>query len=131
VLPANPLSLPIAPPGVSGVFAAHMVALDATSGNVLGATIGGWSCRGAGPAQFDGSYPIEKLATGSSYLVYAEPLDGLVNPSQVSNATTSLCRNPVTDASWRPLQGCVVPAATTSFTTRAWSTVACESIGPH
>ena len=118
VLPANLLSLPTAPAGVTGVFGAHVVALDAASGNVVGATIGGWSCQGAGPAQFDGSYTIEKLAIGASYLVYAEPLDGLVDPSQVSNATASLCRNPVTDPGWPPLQRCVVPAMATSFTTR-------------
>jgi hypothetical protein len=35
ILPANPLSLPAAPPGVSGVFGAHVVALDAASGAVI------------------------------------------------------------------------------------------------
>ena len=43
VLAANPLSLPVAPAGVSGVFGAHVVALDAANGNVVAATIGGWS----------------------------------------------------------------------------------------
>jgi len=122
VLPANPLSLPMAPAGVTGVFGTHVVALDAATGNVVGATMGGWSCQGAGPAQFDGSYKIEKLATGWSYLVYAEPLNGLVDPSQVNNATMSLCRNPVTDPGWPPLQGCIVPAVVTSFTTRTRGT---------
>ena len=118
VLAANPLSLPAAPPGVSGIFGAHVVAVDAASGDVIGAAIGGWSCSGAGPAQFDGGYAIERLAVGHSYQVYAEPLNGLVNPAQVSNAIASLCRNGVSDPGWPPLQGCVVPPVTTSFTTR-------------
>ena len=118
VLAANPLSLPMAPPGVSGIFGAHVAAVDAASGDVIGATIGGWSCSGVGPAQFDGSYTVERLATGRDYLVYAEPLNGLVSPAQVSNATLSLCRNPVSDPGWPPLQGCVVPVVTTTFTTR-------------
>ena len=118
ILPANPLSLPAAPPGVTGVFGAHVLAVDAANGNVIGATIGGWSCQGAGPAQFDGSYAIERLATGHNYLVYAEPMNGAVSPAQVSNAIASLCRNPVSDPGWPPLQGCVVPGPMTSFTTR-------------
>jgi len=122
VLAANPLSLPVTPPGVSGVFGAHVVAVDAASGDVAGATIGGWSCQGAGPAQFDGSYAIERLTTGRSYVVYAEPMNGLVTPTQVSNATMSLCRNPSSDPGWPPLQGCTVPAVTTSFTTRTRGT---------
>src|SRR5882724_1722400 len=95
ILTANPLSLPSAPPGVTGVFGAHVVAVDATSGSVIGATIGGWSCQDPGPAQFDGSYAIERMAVGHNYLVYAEPMNGAVSPSQVSNAIASLCRNPV------------------------------------
>jgi len=118
ILTANPLSLPSAPPGLTGVFGAHVVAVDATSGSVIGATIGGWSCQDPGPAQFDGSYAIERMAVGHNYLVYAEPMNGAVSPSQVSNAIASLCRNPVSDPGWPALQGCVVPAAMTSFTTR-------------
>lgn len=118
ILPANPLSLPLSPPGVTGIFAAHVVALDDASGAVIGATIGGWSCSGAGPAQFDGSYQIAHLPVGHSYQVYAEPLDNTVFPSLISPAITSLCRNPTTDAGWPPLQACVVPTPDTSFTTR-------------
>ena len=83
-----------------------------------GATIGGWSCTAPGPAQFDGTYEIDGLAVGHSYTVYAEALNGVVDPSQISNAIASLCRNASTDAGWPPLQGCVVPAVETSFTTR-------------
>ncbi len=118
ILPANSLSLPASPPGVTGIFGAHVVAVDAASGAVIRGTLGGWSCAAPGPAQFDGSYEIDGLPVGHSYTVYAEPLNGAVDPSQVSNATASLCRNPTTDPGWPPLQGCVVPGVDTSFTTR-------------
>jgi hypothetical protein len=118
ILPANPLALPASPPGVSGVFGTHVVAVDNASGAIAGATIGGWSCTAPGPAQFDGTYEIDGLALGHSYTIYAEALNGAVDPSQISNAIVSLCRNATTDAGWPPLQGCVVPAVETSFTTR-------------
>jgi hypothetical protein len=118
VLPANLLSLPVSPPGVTGIFGAHVVAIDAASGAVAGATLGGWSCTGTGPAQFDGSYAIDGLAIGHSYTVYTEPLDGVVVPTNVSTALGGLCRNASTDAGWPPQQGCVVPDAVTSFTVR-------------
>jgi Matrixin len=118
VLPANPLSLPASPPGVTGIFGAHVVAVDAASGAVIGAALGGWSCAAPGPAQFDGTYEIGHLPVGHSYQVYAEPLDNTVYPSLVSPAIASLCRNPTTDAGWPPLQACVVPTVNTSFTTR-------------
>jgi hypothetical protein len=118
IVPANPLSLPASPPSVTGIFGAHVVAVDAASGAVIGATIGGWSCAAPGPAQFDGTYEIGHLPVGHSYQVYAEPLDNTVYPSLVSPATASLCRNPTTDAGWPPLQACVVPTVNTSFTTR-------------
>jgi hypothetical protein len=118
ILTANQLSLPASPPGITGIFGAHVVAVDAASGAVIGATLGGWSCAAPGPAQFDGTYEIGHLPVGHSYQVYAEPLDNTVYPSLVSPAIASLCRNPTTDAGWPPLQACVVPAVTTSFTTR-------------
>jgi hypothetical protein len=118
ILPANPLALPSAPPGVTGVFGSQVVAVDTVSGAVVGATIGGWSCATPGPAQFDGSYEINGLAVGHNYTVYAEPLNGAVEPSQINNALVPLCRNATTDAGWPPLQGCVVPAVDTSITTR-------------
>ena len=118
ILPANPLSLPAAPPGVTGIFGARVVAVDTASGAVIAGTIGGWSCSDPGPVQFDGSYEIDALPVGHSYLVYAEPLDGVVLPAQISPAVVSLCRNSTTDAGWPPLQGCVVPLVDTSFTTR-------------
>ena len=118
IFPANPLALPASPPGVTGVFGAQIVAVDAASGSAVGATIGGWSCSAPGPAQFDGTYEIDGLAVGHSYIVYAEALNGAVDPSQFDNAIALLCRNVVSDPGWPPLQGCVVPAVTTSFTAR-------------
>jgi Matrixin len=118
ISPANALALPASPPGVTGVFGAQVVAVDAASGAVTGAAIGGWSCTAPGPAQFDGTYEVDGLAVGHSYTVYVEALNGAVDPSQFDNAIASLCRNVVTDAGWPPLLGCVVPAAQTSFTTR-------------
>jgi hypothetical protein len=118
ILYANSLSLPASPPGVTGIFGAHVVAVDTASGAVIAGTVGGWSCVAPGPAQFDGTYTIERLPVGHSYTVYAEPLDGVVAPAQILPAISSLCRNSTTDAGWPPLQGCVVPAVDTSFTTR-------------
>jgi Matrixin len=119
ILPANPLSLPLSPLGVTGIFAAHVVAVDQSTGAVIAATIAGWSCVAPGPAQFDGTYELDHLPIGRSYTVYAEPLDGVVSPAQITPAIATLCRNPTTDPGWPPLQACVVPAAITSFTTRS------------
>jgi len=118
IFPANPLALPASPPGVTGVFGSQVVAVDATSGAAVGAAIGGWSCTAPGPAQFDGTYEIDSLAVGHSYTVYAEALNGAVDPSQFENAILSLCRNVVSDPGWPPLQGCVAPAVDISFTAR-------------
>ncbi|MBS1842172.1 MAG: matrixin family metalloprotease [Acidobacteria bacterium] len=118
ILPANPLSLPASPPGVSGLFGTHVVAIDAASGNVVAGTLGGWSCAAPGPVQFDGGYLIQALAVGRSYRIYAEPLNGAVDPSQVSNALTTICRNGTTDAGWPPLSSCFVPSPSLKFTTR-------------
>jgi hypothetical protein len=118
IVPANPISLPASPPGVTGVFRAHVVAVDATSGSVIAGSMGGWSCAAPGPVQFDGNYEIDRLPVGRSYKVYAEPLDGTVAPSEASNALVTLCRNATTDPGWPPLQGRIVPSVDTAFTTR-------------
>ncbi len=117
VLPANPLSLPASPLGVTGIFGAHVVAVDAESGTVIAGTLGGWSCQAPGPVQFDGTYKIGALAMNHTYKIYVEPLNGAVGPSEVSNALASLCRNPTTDPGWPPLQSCVVPQPNIEFTT--------------
>jgi matrixin len=118
ILPANLLSLPSAPPGVTGIFGAHVVAVDASSGSVVAGTLGGWSCKAPGPVQFDGGYLIDHLPIGRSYSIYAEPLDGAVAPSEVTNALVTLCRNSTTDPGWPPTQGCVVPLVNQEFTAR-------------
>ena len=118
IIPANPLALPAFPPGVTGVFGSHVVAVDNSTGAVIGATLGGWSCAAPGPVQFDGTYRIAGLPVGSRYTVYTEALNGAANPSQFNNASASLCRNAMTDAGWPPLQACIVPAVDISFTTR-------------
>jgi hypothetical protein len=118
IIPANSLALPASPPGVTGVFGSHVVAVDAASGAAVAATLGGWSCSAPGPAQFDGTYEIDGLAVGRSYTVYAEPLNGAADPSRFTNAIVPLCRNTVSDAGWPPLQGCIVPTVDLSFTAR-------------
>jgi len=116
ILPANPISLPASSPGVTGVFGSHVVAVDAASGSVIAGTLGGWSCRAPGPAQFDGTFEIDALSVNQSYKIYAESLNGAVGPSEVSNALVTLCRNPTTDPGWPPLQACVVPQPNLEFT---------------
>lgn len=118
VTPANALSLAGQPPGVTGVFGAHVVALDEATGTVAAATLSGWSCSGTGPPVFDGSYAIERLAVGRSYRVFVEPLDGPVTPSHVQGATQSLCRNATTDPGWPAQFACTVPPVYSGFTTR-------------
>jgi hypothetical protein len=116
VLPANPLILPA---DTTGVFGAQVVAVDAASGAVEAAALGGWSCVDPGPAQFDGSYTIEKLAVGApeNYMIYAEPLDGPLEPSDVPGATTALCRNALTDPGWPAQFACTSPPVATEFST--------------
>ncbi|HTZ74764.1 MAG TPA: matrixin family metalloprotease [Candidatus Aquilonibacter sp.] len=97
VLPANPFVLadlpaPSAGTSVTGIFGAHVVAVDSDTGSVIAGTLSGWSCSSSTNApQFDGSYEIDRLPIGHNYLIYAEPLDGLVAPSDFSNAFNDLC----------------------------------------
>ncbi len=118
ILPANPLSLPMSPSGVTGIYGAQVVALDAAAGSVVAGVLAGWSCSGSGPAQFDGGYRLDRLAVGSAYKLYAEPLTGPAGPSTVSNATAFVCRNSSTDPGWPASFACVTPAVTTNFTAR-------------
>jgi hypothetical protein len=94
------------------------VAVDANTGSVIAGSLGGWNCSAPGPVQFDGNYEIDRLPVNRNYKIYAEPLDGAVTPSDVTNALVTLCRNATTDPGWPPLQGCVVPDVGTMFTTR-------------
>ncbi|HKO05616.1 MAG TPA: matrixin family metalloprotease [Candidatus Acidoferrales bacterium] len=90
ILPVNPLSLaafPATAPGlaVTGYYGAHVVAVDAGTGQVMAGTLGGWSCDSVQQVtNFDGSYEIGGLPLGRSYEVYVEPLTGPVAPGMLS-----------------------------------------------
>jgi hypothetical protein len=120
VFPANPLALPVSPPGVTGIFAAQVVAVDNATGAVAAATIAGWTCSDPGPAQFDGSYAFERLPVGASqsYQVYAEPLDGPVTLGDVIYNPIGLCRNSATDPGWPAQFACTLPPSATPFSAR-------------
>ncbi len=120
VLPANPLALPISPAGVTGIFPAQVVALDNATGTVTAAALAGWSCSGAGPARFDGTFSLQQLPVGTAqnYEIYAEPLDGPVLLSNVIYNDTSICRNAITDPGWPTQFACTVPASAAPFSAR-------------
>jgi len=122
VLPANPLALPVSPPGVTGVFPAQVVAVDSATGAVAAATIAGWTCNDPGPPQFDGSYAFQRLLVGASqsYQVYAEPLDGPVTLGDVIYNPTGLCRNSATDPGWPAQFACALPESAAPFSARMW-----------
>ena len=114
ILPANPFALATLPapsPGnsVTGIFAAHVVAVDADTGAVMAGTLGGWSCNASTSAlQFDGAFDLERLPVSHNYILYAEPLVGLAVPADFSVALNSLC------ASGSP-SPCSTPAPNTNF----------------
>jgi hypothetical protein len=120
VLPANPLALPISPAGVTGIFPAQVVALDNATGTVTAAVMAGWSCSVPGPAQFDGTFSLQRLLVGTSqsYQIYAEPLDGPVVLGNVIYNLTSLCRNSSTDPGWPAQYACIVPPSAAPFSAR-------------
>ena len=120
VLPANPLALPISPAGVTGIFPAQVVAVDNATGTVTAAVMAGWSCGDPGPAQFDGTFSLQRLTVGTSqsYQIYAEPLDGPVVLGNVIYNLTSLCRNSSTDPGWPAQYACTVPASAAPFSAR-------------
>jgi hypothetical protein len=120
VLPANPLALPISPAGVTGIFPAQVVALDDATGTVTAAVMAGWSCGDPGPAEFDGTFSLQRLAVGTSqsYRIYAEPLDGPVTLGSVISNLTTLCRNPATDPGWPAQFACTVPPSAAPFSAR-------------
>jgi hypothetical protein len=120
VLPANPLVLPLSPPGVTGIFPAQVVAVDNATGTVAAAVMAGWTCSDSGPPQFDGSFSIERLSVGTTqnYQIYAEPLDGPVTLGNVIYNLTALCRNPATDPGWPTQFACTVPPITAPFSAR-------------
>jgi hypothetical protein len=119
ILPANPLSL-TGLPGVTGIFAAQVVAVDNATGAIIAATHAGWSCKNAGPPVFDGSYILQKLAVGvtQNYQIYVEPFTGPENSSDIAGTLVNLCRNGFSDANWPAQFSCTVPAVNTNFTAR-------------
>lgn len=117
VLPANPFALATIPSpsqgrSVTGVFGAHVVAVDADTGAVVAGALGGWSCNPANPpAQFDGAYEIDRLAVGHNYKIYAEPLTGVVGPGDFSSPLAELCGAGATAE-------CTTPAVNLNFSVR-------------
>jgi len=82
-------------PGITGIFGAHVVAVDAASGAVIAGILGGWSCQAPGPARFDGAdTQIGALAVNHSYKIYAEPLNGAVGPAEVSKLSSASAVTP-------------------------------------
>lgn len=114
VLPANPFALAILPATalhdyVTGIFGSQVVAVDATTGSVVAASVGGWSCDPANPpARFDGSYTVGPLPVGHSYQVYAEPFVGIVTPNDIDGGLVTLCGSAAAPV-------CTVPAVITNF----------------
>jgi hypothetical protein len=117
VLPANPFALaafpaPSAGAAVTGIFGAHVVAVDADTGAVIAGTLGGWSCNSATSSlRFDGSFDIERLPVEHSYMIYAEPLVGLATPGDFSDALNDLCGS-------GGEAECATPAVDTNFNPR-------------
>jgi len=117
ILPANPFALAAFPPTssgrfVTGIVGAHVVAVDADTGSVIVAALAGWTCNASNPpVQFDGSFDIERLPVGHNYLIYAEPLDGLVAPGDFGQAFGDPC--PASGAS-----ACALPSVITNFNPR-------------
>jgi hypothetical protein len=117
ILPANPFALanipaPSTGTSVTGIFGAHVVALDSDSGAVIAGTLGGWSCNAASQQlQFDGSYQIQRLPLNHNYQIYAEPIEGLVMPANFSDALADLCSRSLPSP-------CTTPAVYTNFNVR-------------
>ena len=117
IIPANPFALATlaaTSPGqpVTGIFGAQVVAEDADTGQIVAATLGGWSCSSANPvAQFDGSYRIDRVPVGHSYKIYAEPLDGLATGEDFYESSNGICAASGTNS-------CTPPPVNTNFTTR-------------
>lgn len=117
VVPANSFALAALPlpsrgASVTGIFGAHVVAVDEDTGAVMAGAFAGWSCSSSNPVlAFDGSFDIERLPVGHNYEIYAEPLVGLASPSDFSNAIDDLC---TLDSAPQ----CTVPSADLNFNPR-------------
>jgi hypothetical protein len=117
ILPANSFALAAIPApstgrSVTGIFGAHVVAVDADTGAVIAGTLGGWSCDPANPpAQFDGTYEIDRLAVAHNYKIYAEPLIGLVGPGDFGAPLAEVCGSGATTE-------CATPVVNLNFNVR-------------
>jgi len=117
ILPANPFALATAPEpytggNVTGIFGAHVVAVDTSTGSVIAGTLGGWRCGVTSLfTQFDGSYEIDRLPVGHSYIIYAEPLVSLVGASNLGESLDDLCAPGASPA-------CTTPTLNTNFNPR-------------
>lgn len=98
---------------MTGIFGAHVVAVDAATGAVIAGTLGGWSCNPSQlPVQFDGFYKIEGLPVGRSYKIFVEPLDGPTDSNDIQTAINALCsQNTLNDV-------CTPPAVNVGFTSK-------------
>jgi len=120
VLPANSFSLatfasPSPGASVTGIVGAQIVAVDADTGAVVAATLGGWSCDSANPpTHFDGSFDLERLPLDRSYNLYAEPLVGLAAPADFSFVFAGLCSSTASPT-------CATPPVNTNFNIRIFS----------
>jgi hypothetical protein len=68
-------------------------------------------CGTGAPAQFDGSFDLERLPVAHSYNLYLEPLVGLALPGDFSDVFTGSCSSSVAPA-------CEVPPVNTNFNVR-------------
>jgi hypothetical protein len=120
VLPGNSFAIAtIAPssPGfsVTGMVGAQVVAVDASTGAVVAATLGGWSCNASNPPTvFDGSFDLERLPLNRSYNLYAEPLVGLAAPANFSFVFAGLYSSSASP-------NCTAPPVNTNFNIRIFS----------
>jgi len=117
IVPANPFALAIFPATssgefVTGIFGTQVVVENADTGQIVAATMGGWSCNAATSVpQFDGTYQLSRLPVGVNYTIYVEPLDGLATSEDFYETTNGICN----------LSGsvpCTAPPVNTNFTTR-------------
>lgn len=118
ILPVNPLSLAglmATSPGVqvTGYFGTQVVAVDADTGAVMAAALGGYTCDPLKQVSvFDGSYEIAGLPLGHRYTLYVEPLNGALPPGEISGPLLAEPCRPGTS------NNCNIPPLNTNFTAK-------------
>jgi hypothetical protein len=99
ILPANPFALAMQPPVaagsfVTGIVGAHVVAVNTSTGSVVAGALSGWSCASpTSSPRWDGTFTIQRLPVGESYMLYAEPLIGIAQPSDFGDILADPCTN--------------------------------------